>query len=180
MKNLVEEICRRENIRIKSISPLKGGQINQVFLVNNAYVIRIGTGEAAFERLRQETSLLQSLERQICVPKVYAFGQFGENSYHFQGFVRGKKLHWVWKELTPEQKDQIIADLCSGVKILHQRTSTQNLRKRLDLYHLIYALTSYLEWRKTLPKDFVEVYPLHATAKVQNFIFKHGTRMFFE
>ena len=320
MENLVEAICRRENIRIESFHPLKGGQVNQVFLVNNAYIIRIGTGEAAFERLRQETSLLQSLEGRICVPKVYAFGQYGENSYQIQGFVRGEKLHWVWKELTPEQKDQIIADLSSGLKLLHQRTSTgygrvggkkiypnwmgycddylestldelrayqvkldpavvelilerferdkewlregtaclihrdlwlgnilveggritaildfefsmyapvdyelllveefclypndfaedgkevfsaadfseylgllkkhypgmfafQNLRKRLDLYHLIYALSSYLEWRKTQPKDFVETYPLHATAKALNFLFEQGTRMYFD
>jgi hypothetical protein len=54
MENLVKEICRRENICIESINPLKGGQINQVFLVNNAYIIRIGLGEAAFERLRQD------------------------------------------------------------------------------------------------------------------------------
>lgn len=319
MDNPVEEVCRREGINIQSIKPLQGGQINQVFLVNNSYVIRIGSGDAAFERLRQETILLQSLESQICVPKVYSFGQFGDSVYQIQGFVRGQKLHRIWKNLPPEQKDQIIEDLGSCLKLLHQRTSTgygrlsggkmvhtwlefcehhlgatldelkayrikldpaiveliqerfardkewlregppslihrdlwlgnilaeggkitaildfefsmyapvdyelllveefclypndyaedgnevysaadfsdylmllkkhypglfvfQNLRKRLDLYHLDYALSSYLEWRKTQPEDFVETYPLHATAKALNFLFEHGTRMFF-
>jgi aminoglycoside phosphotransferase (APT) family kinase protein len=319
MRNLVEEICRREKIRVESINPLMGGQINQVFLVNHAYVVRIGMGEAASTRLQQETALLQSLEEQICVPKVFALGQYEDCTYQIQVFINGQKLYWVWKDLSAEQKDRIMEELAGYLKVLHQRTcpgfgslmgekthpswrdfcayclectldelkryrvkldpavvelvrerferdqewlcegtpclihrdlwlgnilveggritaildfefsmyapadyelllveefclypndfaeggkdifsvadfadvlgylnkhypgmfSFQNLRKRLDLYHLIYALSSYLEWGKTQPKDFVDVYPLHATAKALNFLFEHGTRLYY-
>jgi aminoglycoside phosphotransferase (APT) family kinase protein len=228
MENLVEEVCRRENIRIESISPLKGGQINQVFQVNNAYVIRIGTGEAAFKRLRQETFLLQSLEGQICIPKVFAFEQYGEKSYQIQSFMSGKKLHWVWNELTPELKDQIIADLCSGLKLLHQRTSTGYGRVGGEkIYpdwmgfcedYLVSTLDELKVYRVKLDPAVVELIlerfecdkewlregtpclihrdlwlgnilveggritaiPLHAAVKALNFLFRHGTRMFFE
>jgi hypothetical protein len=53
METLVKEICRQEQIVVKTIPPLQGGQLNQVFLVNGAYVIRVGEGEAAFLRLQK-------------------------------------------------------------------------------------------------------------------------------
>ena len=318
LESLVKEICRKENIDLETFVPLQGGQINQVFLVNGTYVIRIGTGMGAYIRLKREAELLQSLANEICVPKVYAFGQYGERFYQIQGFVRGQKLHWVWKSLLPKQKEFIIAELAHYLKLLHQRTSAQfglfgeenrryvtwlefykdrlrstleelkawrvkfdpallelvferferdkdalcegtpclvhrdlwlgnilvegdqitavldfelamyapvdyelllveefclypndyaeeahevfstadfsdyamllkkhypemfacpNLRERLDLYHLHYALSSYLYWRKAQPENFQESYLVQPSAKVLNFIFEHGTRI---
>jgi aminoglycoside phosphotransferase (APT) family kinase protein len=318
MENMVSNICEREKIKLQSIKPLRGGQINQVFLVNNSYVIRIGNGEAASDRLRQEAALLQSIGNQICVPKVYAIGQYCDCTYQIQDFVRGQKLHWVWKKLLPEQKNAIVTELVYYMKLLHQRTSQEfgqlwgekrhyrtwldfceenlqstleelkiwkvnidpkiielvcerfdrdksflregtpclihrdlwqgnilveedritaildfefsmyapvdyelllieefclypndfseedneiytaadfsdyvfllkkhypemfsfrNLRKRLDLYHLLYSLSSYLNWIKTQSKDLIITFPLYPSAKALNFLFEHGIRM---
>jgi aminoglycoside phosphotransferase (APT) family kinase protein len=318
MDTFVKEICRKENMVVETLIPMQGGQLNQVFLVNGTYVIRIGEGEAAYLRLQQEAALLQSLADEICVPKVYAFGRWRDCGYQIQGFIHGQKLLTVWGSLLPEQKDSIIAELAQTLKRLHRRTSAQfgilaegnrryntwlefyeerlrstleelkacrvkfdpailelvqerfardkdvlcegtpclvhrdlwqgnilvegdkitaildfelamyapvdyelllieefclypndfaeedhegyrttdfadflillkkhdpgmfacqNLRKRLDLYHLLYALSSYLHWRKTQSTDLKETYLVQPSAKILNFIFEHGTRM---
>ena len=75
-----------------SIQPLSGGQVNQVFLVNGQYVIRVGAREDAFERLRCETELLRQLTGQIPVTAVLAFGHQEEHVYQIQEFVSGQKM----------------------------------------------------------------------------------------
>jgi aminoglycoside phosphotransferase (APT) family kinase protein len=53
----------------------------------------------------------------------------------------------------------------------------QNLRKRLDLYHLLYELSAYLHWRKTQSMDFKETFLVQPSAILMNFLFEHGARM---
>ena len=75
MENLVQTICSKEGLKIREFRALSGGQVNQVFLIDDAYVLRIGAREDAFQRLKRETELLQSLINKIPVPKIFAFGQ---------------------------------------------------------------------------------------------------------
>lgn len=64
-------------------------------------MIRIGAREDAFERLKQESELLQSLQDEIPVPRVYAVGDLEGRAYQLQHFVPGQKLHSAWKDLLP-------------------------------------------------------------------------------
>ena len=55
-----------------------------------------------------------------------------------------------------------------------------HLRERLNLYHLLESLRSYVSWRKSLdPTVTVESFPLQPVAVLMNILFEHGTRMFF-
>ena len=59
MENLVTTICEKEGLNGRNIRALSGGQVNQVFVIDDEYVLRIGAREDAFQRLTRETELLR-------------------------------------------------------------------------------------------------------------------------
>ncbi len=119
MENLVKTICAREGLTGRDIRALSGGQVNQVFLVDERYVLRIGAREDALQRLTRETELLRRLENKIPVPKILAFNQQDEFTYQIQQFLPGQKLLSVWKDLRPEAQENLAAELAGYLKILH-------------------------------------------------------------
>jgi aminoglycoside phosphotransferase (APT) family kinase protein len=117
--NLVRTICRIEGLPALEIRVLSGGQVNRVFLVDRAFVVRIGGREDAFERLRRETELLRSLAGKIPVPGVHAFGVQESVVYQIQQFIPGRKLYAVWKELRPDEQDSVAAQLGAHLRVIH-------------------------------------------------------------
>jgi len=119
VENLVKAICAREGLTGRDIRALTGGQVNQVFLVDEKYVLRIGAREDALQRLTRETELLRRLENKIPVPKILAFNQQDEFTYQIQQYLPGQKLLSVWKDLRPEAQENLAAELAGYLKILH-------------------------------------------------------------
>ncbi len=119
LESAIRAICRSEGLEAREIHPLSGGQVNQAFLVDEQYVLRIGGREDAFERLERETTLLRRLGGRVPVPPVLAFGQQNEMVYQIQQFVPGQKLYRVWKELTPREQETIVIELAEAMKVIH-------------------------------------------------------------
>ncbi len=122
MEKIIQLICQKEGLKGADIQPLSGGQVNRVFLIDGQVVLRIGAREDALNRLSRETELLRSLENEIPVPKVLAFGQQEGYVYQLQRFVPGKKLYLVWKDLSPAAQDNIAAELAGYLKRLNDTT----------------------------------------------------------
>ncbi len=119
MHTLARAICQKEGLAPASILPLPGGQVNHVFLVDGAYVLRIGAREDAHRRLRQETALLRRLAGQVPVPRVFAFGQHDGRTYQIQQYVTGQKLLGAWRDLSPAAQESIAAQLAGCMRVLH-------------------------------------------------------------
>jgi aminoglycoside phosphotransferase (APT) family kinase protein len=81
--------------------------------------VRIGTRERAYERLKRETALIQSLAHDIPVPHIHTLGQYEDYVYQIQAFIEGKTLHQAWRTLSPAYKDNIAYELASYLKVLH-------------------------------------------------------------
>jgi len=66
-------------------------------------------------------------------------------------------------------------------KVYPELFAIEHARERLDLYHLLAALSDYLEWRKdnlnTIPPDLLAAKEFYLS-RISNFIFENGTRMF--
>jgi aminoglycoside phosphotransferase (APT) family kinase protein len=121
VEDLIGTICQREGLRPRVIQPLSGGQVNQVYRIDEEYVLRIGAREDAYQRLKHETELMRSLQNEIPVPKIFAFGEQDDRAYQIQQFISGQKLYAVWKDLLPVVQENIAAELASYLKILHSR-----------------------------------------------------------
>jgi aminoglycoside phosphotransferase (APT) family kinase protein len=123
MDHLIRAICQKEGLRPGVIQPLQGGQVNQVYRIDHDYVLRIGEREGAFQRLKSETGLLQSLAGEIPVPEIVAFGEQEDKVYQIQKFVPGQKLHTLWRDMSPVEQEAIAAELAGYLKVLHGRAT---------------------------------------------------------
>lgn len=119
MSDLVRVICQKEGIDCQSIEVLTGGQVNQVYRVNDALIVRVGARADAFSRLEHETALLRRFAGKMPVPEVLAFGQHEGHIYQIQQAVPGQKLYLLWKNLRPVVQEEIVAQLAGALKTLH-------------------------------------------------------------
>jgi aminoglycoside phosphotransferase (APT) family kinase protein len=121
MDDIVRAIAQREGLEVRTIQPLSGGQINRVLLINGDQVMRIASGPAT-ERLQWEAKVLQSVATDVPVPRLDAWGRYGDSVYQIQQHVQGQRLHHVWGQLRTDEQEQIVADLACALRALHQRT----------------------------------------------------------
>lgn len=118
MQPLVQAICSRENITVETLRRLSGGQVNQVFLVNDQYIIRAGAREDAYLRLQREADLLQRLAGSLPVPRILALGEIDGQAYQIQQYMPGQKLYQVWGRMSPGQQEQIAREFTGYRKTL--------------------------------------------------------------
>jgi aminoglycoside phosphotransferase (APT) family kinase protein len=122
MDNVIARICQKEGLDARKIQPVSGGQVNQVFLIDDRYILRIGGRENAGQRLKAETELIQRLATQAPVARVYAFGQEGDQVYQIQQYVQGKKLYTIWNQLSRKAQDRLAGELAEYLKLFRQIT----------------------------------------------------------
>ena len=125
MSDLVRAICQREGIDCRNIEPLTGGQVNQVYRVDDAFIVRVGARADAFARLEHETALLGRFSGRIPVPEVLAFGQHDGYVYQIQRALPGQKLYLLWKNLSPDAQEVITTNLADALKVLHSLPAPQ-------------------------------------------------------
>jgi aminoglycoside phosphotransferase (APT) family kinase protein len=121
MDDLIRAICQKEGLACRTIAPLGGGQVNRVFLVDGAYVVRVGAREDAFARLEGEADLLRSLAGQVPVPAVLGFGVQAGQVYQVQRFLPGEKLYTLWKDCSLETQDGLASELAAALRVIHAR-----------------------------------------------------------
>ncbi len=122
MQALVKAICQKEGIDAQEIQPLTGGQVNQVFRVNQAHVVRLGGRDGAYERLYHETELLRAFAGKIPVARVEAFGELDGQAYQIQQWLPGQKLYLVWNQLSPAGQEKVAEQLATCMQVMSQMT----------------------------------------------------------
>ena len=120
MESIVRKICQKEGLSVGTIQMLSGGQVNQVYQIDAAYVVRMGPTEKSFQRLAQEKDLLQRIAGLVPVPGILAFGELDGFVYQVQAFIAGQKLHTLWRDLSPNAQEGIVAELAAHMQMLHK------------------------------------------------------------
>ena len=118
-RDWVAGICAQEGIAAQVTRPLEGGQINQVYLVDDAYVVRIGTWPNSYARLADEAERMRRAADLMPVPRIQAMGQHRGRPYQIQQFIQGEKMHHVWRGLSPSGRERIMAELAGYLRNLH-------------------------------------------------------------
>jgi aminoglycoside phosphotransferase (APT) family kinase protein len=117
--DLIKVICEKEHILPCTIRRLSGGQMNEIYLVNEEYVIRAGIGPDGSGRMRAEAALLSLLKNLAPVPEVYSTGECLGITYQVQGFIEGERLTHTWHPLSLSEKDRIIVELTKYARAFH-------------------------------------------------------------
>jgi aminoglycoside phosphotransferase (APT) family kinase protein len=113
-------ICEQEGITASDIRPLEGGQLNQVFLVDDTHVVRIGTRPNSYARLADEAERMRRAAEFMPVPRIDALGQYRGHPYQIQQFIQGDKLHHLWRGMSPSERERIMAELAGDLRNLHK------------------------------------------------------------
>jgi aminoglycoside phosphotransferase (APT) family kinase protein len=113
-------ICHQEGIAAKDVHPLEGGQLNQVFLVDDTYVVRIGTRPNNYARVAEEAERMRRAAEFMPVPHIHALGQYRGHPYQVQQFIQGQKLHHLWRDLSYSERASIMAGLAGHLRSLHR------------------------------------------------------------
>lgn len=120
MHDLAVEVCQREEIAFDQIRPMQGGQINQLFQIDDRFVVRIGRNQDAHTRFQREENLNNLLGSDIPYPRILHSGTIGDFPYQIQALAAGEQLHRVWTQFTPAQQQSLIVELSGYMRQIHQ------------------------------------------------------------
>ena len=150
MKNIINSITF-SNKELFGDSPnvekINVGFTNTIFIVNDKYVVKICTNSDNEEKFAREIEFYQKNKNNDLIPKLY-YASMDKRivPYYYEVIERieGVSLYNVWHTLDEVQREDIIRQLCSAMKMFHSNTS--------DFY----------DWTLRTKNIFV---PLYETAK---------------
>ncbi len=111
-------------LEVSSSRPLSGGDINEVLLVNEEFVIKLNDAEAFPEMMRLEADGLNAMRETntIQIPEVYAQGTHEEQQYLIlEKIEKGNRDQSYWERIA------------SGIADMH-RTTNENFGWKEDNY----------------------------------------------
>jgi len=104
-------ILKKHNLgEAKQIMRFEKGMINDVFLINNEYVLKINTGHPDLPKLKKEKDIYELLAKMgIPVPKVYTYDsskEILEFPYIIMEKIKGSSLNDIWSSMKKTSKLQ--------------------------------------------------------------------------
>src|SRR3989344_69809 len=117
-------ICKKHGLdNPKSISRFSKGMINDVFSIDNKYVIKINTGSPEIKRFHKEYGLYRILaDKKIPVPEVYAYDDTNDiigYDYILMEYISGTTLSDIWNTLGEEEKNSMLIKLGKSLGSIH-------------------------------------------------------------
>lgn len=104
----VSKICKKFDLsKPKKVIRLEEGMINDVFSIDEKYVIKINTSHPKISKLRKEKEIYERLLGEIPIPKIYGYDSSKEvllYSYIIMQHVKGFSLGFVYNNLSKEQR----------------------------------------------------------------------------
>jgi len=117
-------ICKKQNLEEPSqIKRFEKGMINDVFLLNDKYVIKINTGHPKLPKLKKEKEIYELLAKtNVPVPKVYAYDsskEIMEFSYIIMEKIKGNSLNDIWNSMGKNSKLEELSKIGEVLAKIH-------------------------------------------------------------
>lgn len=137
----IEKIFEKKlNIKPKSISKINIGFCSDIFNIDNKYILKIrkdAVGEKCFEK---SYFLLDFFKNKLPCPKKVVFDNSHKiipYAYGIHKMIQGDNLFSVWHTYTDKEREQIIKQICSFLKIFintkyHKSFNNFNLDENTD------------------------------------------------
>ncbi len=119
----VSQILKRENLTYNAIKRASSGFTNDVFLVDNNYVIKLTDDENKKWRLQKEINLYKKFTFDF-VPQLVANGKFNNFEYLIISQVKGKNLYSIWHKLNNQTRKEIVKQIAEILRQFHQTKAT--------------------------------------------------------
>lgn len=143
MNEVINKILKQEKINIRKIEKIKSGFTNQVYIINNKYILKICTNQKNESNFIKEIEFYLSNNENKSIPKLYSYNTKKEDIpylYEILEKINGKPLYSIWHMLTTEEREQTIKELCNILKNFHKNKKEKYnwnnyISKQFDNYY---------------------------------------------
>lgn len=169
-KKIVEKIFESHGLgNIESVANIEIGFTNKVYLVNDAFILKVCEDESSEQKFESEVFFYNFFKDKIPVPKIRVFDK-SKNIYgkFFMIYpkIEGDNLYAKWHLLNNEQKKIIIKQICDILKVINESPYDEFLQKFdvnfSDNWHdkilnQIQNSLTKIEEKKLLSPEFIKV-----------------------
>ena len=118
MENIIRKILNKHNINYNLITKSKSGFSNNVYFIDDKYVIKITKETTDPEKLKKEISFYKNITTNF-IPRYLASGIIDNKEYLITSQIKGKNLYQVWHTLTNEKRISLTKQIAEILKQLH-------------------------------------------------------------
>ncbi len=105
-----------------SITKINVGFTNTIYNVNDSFILKICTNLNNEENFKKEIDFYNSNSKNDLIPKLYYSSiEKIDIPYYYEIIekINGVSLYEVWHTLTEKQREEVIKQLCSAMKLFH-------------------------------------------------------------
>lgn len=167
---IVEKIFESHGLgKVKSVANIEIGFTNKVYLVNDAYILKVCEDESNEQKFESEVFFYNFFKDKIPVPEISVFDKsksiYGK-FFMIYSKIEGDNLYAKWHLLNNEQRKIIIKQLCDILKVINKSPYDEFLQKFdvnfSDSWHdkilnQIQNSLKKIEEKKLLSPEFIEV-----------------------
>lgn len=119
--NLLEDI-KKNNPKMKNIKKLNVGFTNEVYSIDNDYILKVCGDRSNEKRFLIEIDFYLKNSTNKYIPKIYSYHKAidkNDLSYLIIEKLSGTSLYYVWHTFSEEKRKQIILELSEMMKSFH-------------------------------------------------------------
>ena len=117
--DIIKEILKKCDISYSSLTKSKSGFTNNVYFIDNCYVIKFSNDENIKEKLEKEITIYKNLDLSY-IPKYIASGNYNDYKYLIITKINGKSLYSIWHTSSEKERTNIIIEIAKIIKSFHQ------------------------------------------------------------
>lgn len=190
-KDIIQKILNREQISFKNIEKATSGFTNEVYFIDDNYVIKLSKDYEKKKALQKEIDLYHSFTFDF-VPKFICNGTLDGWKYLIISKLHGKPLYSFWHTIDKQQKIDLTRKIAEILKQFHTlntnlpkkdnitdwqgfwKENIITIKKRLETFHL---------WNKTIEQKLIkcegyldnnDFCTIYNDAHFDNFIYDNG------
>ena len=125
MIDIINKIIKRNkklfanNLNIKKINI---GFTNTIYSIDNKYIIKICTNKNNEDNFKKEIEFYKTNQDNELIPKLYYSDTNKKDIPYYYEIIEkleGSSLYNVWHTFSEEQRENVIKQLCQGMKLFH-------------------------------------------------------------
>lgn len=116
--SIIEKILKQENIKCTTITKSNTGFTNQVFFIDDKYVIKLCGEHTKPKKLENEIAFYNNVKLD-CIPKYVADGNVGNTRYLIIEKLKGHSLFNIWHTLDNTTRNNIVTKICDILNQFH-------------------------------------------------------------
>lgn len=132
-QKIVEKLFQEYSLgKVESVAKIEIGFTNKVYLVNNAFILKVCEDESNEQKFEAEVFFYNFFKDKIPVPKIKVFDK--TKSIYGKFFIiypkiEGDNLYAKWHLLNNDQRKIIIKQLCDILKVINKSPYDEFLKK---------------------------------------------------